>query len=97
MIGSSVSNSVMVVAEGFQLDDETRLESGLLREAGSVLHGLCWGGGGGVAAAATSPVVFAEDITVGVYVTSLHRMSTEVMQSVFGRGFFPSGAGYSIP
>ena len=23
------------------------------------------------------------------YVTSLHRMSTEMMQSVFGRGFFP--------
>ena len=26
------------------------------------------------------------------HVTSLHRMSTEVMQFVFGHGFFPSGA-----
>ena len=26
------------------------------------------------------------------YVTSLHRMSTDVMQSVFGRGFFPASA-----
>ena len=25
------------------------------------------------------------------YVTSLHRMPTEVMQSFFNRGFFPSG------
>ena len=35
----------------------------------------------------------ASNLTVlSQYVTSLHRMSTEVMQSVFGRGFFPSGA-----
>ena len=45
---SSISNNVMVVAEGFQLDDGTRSESDL------------------PPAAATSPVVFAEYITVGV-------------------------------
>ena len=36
--------------------------------------------------------LMTSNLTVRQYVTSLHRMSTEVMQSVFGRGFFPSGA-----
>ena len=35
--------------------------------------------------------LMASNLTV-LAVTSLHRMSTEVMQLVFGRGFFPSGA-----
>ena len=35
---SSVSDSVMVMTEEFQPDDGTRSESGLLREAGGVLH-----------------------------------------------------------
>ena len=45
---SSVSDSVMVVAEGLQLGDGTRSESGLLREADSVLQ-VCadFAGGGG--------------------------------------------------
>ena len=35
--------------------------------------------------------LMASNLTVlSQYVTSLHRMSTEVMQSVFGREFFPS-------
>ena len=61
-IFSSVSDSVMVVAKS---DDGTRSECGLLREAGSVLH-VCADFAGGFAAVATSPVVFAEDITEGV-------------------------------
>ena len=66
---SSVSDSVMMMAEEFQPDDGSRTESGFLQEAGGVLHvctDFCWGGGGVVAAAATSPVLFAEDITEGV-------------------------------
>ena len=70
---SSVSDSVMVMAEEFQPDDRTRSESGLLREEGGVLH-VCTdiaGGGGAVAAAVTSPVVFAEDFTEGVMLSTV--------------------------
>ena len=45
---SSVSVSVMVMTEEFQPDDGTRSESGLLQEAGGVLHvGADVAGGGG--------------------------------------------------
>ena len=60
---SSVSDSVMVVAES---DDGTRSECGLLREAGMQCVTFCADFAGGFAAVATSPVVFAEDITEGV-------------------------------
>ena len=61
----SVSDSVVVIAEGFQSEDRTSSECGPLREAGSVLHERA-DFAGGVAAVATSPVVLAEDNTDGV-------------------------------
>ena len=61
----SVPDGVVVVAKGFRSEDGTSSASGLLREAGGVLHENTdfAGGGGGVAAMATSPVVIAEDMT----------------------------------
>ena len=61
----SISDSVMVVTEGFQPDDWTRSVSGLPRREGSVVD-ECAEGGGGVATVATSPVVLVGDIAVGV-------------------------------
>ena len=62
---SSVLDSVMVVAKGFQPDDWTRLGSGLPRRKGSVMD-ECAAFAGGVAAVATSPVVFVGDVAVEV-------------------------------
>ena len=66
----SVSDSVMVVAEGFQPDDWTRSGSGLPRRDGSVMD-ECMDFAGGVAAVATSPVVFVGDVAVEVMLPTI--------------------------
>ena len=62
---SSVSDSVMLVAEGFQPDDWTHSGSGLPRRDRRVMD-ECTDFAGGAAAVATSPAVFVGDVTVGV-------------------------------
>ena len=62
---SSVSDSVMVVTEGFQPDDWTRSGSGLPLSEGSVVD-ECGDIAGGVAAVVMSLVVLVGDIAVGM-------------------------------
>ena len=67
---SSVSDSVMVVAEGFQPDDGTHddvtcSESGLLRDAGGVLH-VCTDFVGGGRCGDNPGLFIAEDVNIRV-------------------------------
>ena len=62
---SSFSDSVMVVAQGFQSDNWTPSGSCLPRREGNVMD-ECADFAGGVDAVATSPVVFVGDVTVEV-------------------------------
>ena len=62
---SSISDSVMMVAEGFQPDDWTHSGSGLPRRDGRVMD-ECTDLVGEVAAVATSPVVFVGDVAAEV-------------------------------
>ena len=62
---SFVSDSVMLVAGGFQPDDLTHSGSGLPRRDGRVMD-ECTYFAGVAAAVATSPAVFVGDVAVGV-------------------------------
>ena len=67
----SVSDSVVVIAEGFQSEYGTSLARGLLQEAGGVLQEYVDLAVGGVAAVAPSPVVLAAGIPEGVMLPTI--------------------------
>ena len=95
---SSISDSVKLVAKGFQPDDWTHPGSGLPRRDGIVMD-ECTDFAGGAAAMATSPAVFVGDVAVAVMLPTVAGVAplAEFAEVVAADATFLADAGILFP